>query len=112
MSQGNKPITGSPGTMALHAMTLDPATGLPQGERPPATTAAIVALVCGLLLCLGPLTGLPAIVAGVLAIRAAKADPGNAGGAGLGAAGIVLGSVNLLLWTTIGAVLLLQLVAS
>jgi hypothetical protein len=92
---GKKPITGSPGTMALHAMTIDPTTGLPRGESPPASTAAVVALVCGMLLCLGPLAGLPAIIAGVLALRAAKADPVNVGGRGIGVAGIVLGLVNL-----------------
>ncbi len=38
-------------------MTIDPKTGLPRGEKPPASTAAVVALVCGILLCLGPFTG-------------------------------------------------------
>src|SRR3954452_19282896 len=65
-----KPITGSAATMALHAMTIDPKTGLPRGEKPPASTAAVVALVCGILLCLGPFTGIPAIIAGVLARKA------------------------------------------
>src|SRR5688572_32349834 len=55
---GGKPITGSAQTMAMHAMTIDPNTGLPRGEKPPASTAAAVALVCGALLCLGPLTGI------------------------------------------------------
>ena len=49
-----KPITGSAATMAMHAMTIDPKTGLPRGEKAPASTAAVVALVCGILLCLGP----------------------------------------------------------
>ncbi len=93
---GGKPITGSPQTMALHAMTIDPATGLPRGEKPPASTAAIVALVCGVLLCLGPLTGITAIVAGVLARRAAAANPNTVGGKGLALAGIILGIVNLI----------------
>lgn len=103
---GGKPITGSPQTMALHAMTIDPVTGLPRGEKPPASTAAIVALVCGVLLCLGPLTGITAIVAGVMAKKAIAADPNGVGGAGMALAGIILGCVNLV-GSAIGLVLML-----
>jgi len=84
--------------MALHAMTIDPTTGMPKGEKPPASTAAVLALVCGLLLCLGPLTGIPAIIAGFIGRKAAKQDPANVGGGGLAIAGIILGIVNLLGW--------------
>ncbi len=78
-------------------MTLDPATGLPRGEKPPASTAAVVALVCGILLCLGPFTGVPAIVAGLVGRRAAREQPGAVGGAGMSLAGILLGVLNLLI---------------
>ena len=78
-------------------MTIDPKTGLPRGEKPPASTAAVVALVCGILLCLGPFTGIPAIIAGVLARKAARQYPQTVGGAGMGLAGILLGSLNLVL---------------
>lgn len=81
--------------MALHALTIDPKTGLPRGEKPPASTAAVVAGVAGILLCLGPLTGVSALVAGIIARRAARARPHEVGGAGLALAGIVLGAVNL-----------------
>lgn len=84
--------------MALHAMSIDPTTGMPKGEKPPASTAAVIALVCGLLLCLGPLTGIPAIIAGFIGRRAAKVDPANVGGSGMALAGIILGIVNLLGW--------------
>jgi hypothetical protein len=90
-----KPITGSAATMAMHAMTIDPRTGLPRGEKPPASTAAVVALVCGILLCLGPFTGIPAIIAGVIARRAASRAPQAIGGAGMALAGILLGVLNL-----------------
>jgi hypothetical protein len=76
-------------------MTIDPKTGLPRGEKPPASTAAVVALVCGILLCLGPFTGVPAIVAGVMARKAARLQPASVGGAGMGSAGIALGILNL-----------------
>lgn len=91
--------------MALHAMTIDPRTGLPRGEKPPASTAAVIALVCGILVCLGPLTGFPAIVAGSIARRAARERPNQLGGAGIAAAGIALGILNLLL-STVGAIYL------
>jgi hypothetical protein len=83
--------------MAMHAMTIDPNTGLPRGEKPPASTAAVVALVCGILLCLGPFTGIPAIVAGVLGRKAARESPQSVGGSGMATAGLVLGVCNVLL---------------
>jgi Domain of unknown function (DUF4190) len=82
--------------MAMHALTIDPKTGLPKGEKPPASPAAVLSLVCGILLCLGPITGLTAIVAGVVARGQASRKPGVVGGAGMATAGIVLGCVNLL----------------
>jgi len=81
--------------MALHAMTIDPKTGLPRGESPPASTAAVVSLVCGVLLCLGPLTGFPAVIAGIVGRRAACEDPTAVGGARLALVGILLGVFNL-----------------
>lgn len=83
--------------MALHAMTIDPRTGLPRGEKLPASTAAVISLVCGILLCLGPLTGVPAIVAGALARRAVREKPNEVGGGTVALLGIVLGVANLLL---------------
>ena len=92
---GGKPITGSPQTMALHAMTIDPTTGLPKGEKPPASTAAVIALVSGALLCLGPLTAFPAIIAGFIAFASARKNPTAVGGGTMGILGMVLGFVNL-----------------
>jgi hypothetical protein len=82
----------------MHQMSIDPTTGLPRGEKPPASNAAVISLVCGFLMCLGPLTGIPAIIAGIMARRAIKADPANVGGGGMAIAGIVLGILNLLGW--------------
>ncbi|MDF3071168.1 MAG: hypothetical protein K0R38_6769 [Polyangiaceae bacterium] len=91
-----KPITGSAQTMAMHAMTIDPKTGLPRGEKPPASPAAVLSLVCGILLCLGPITGLTAIIAGIVARGQVRKKPGVIGGAGMATAGILLGVLNLL----------------
>ncbi|HKY37364.1 MAG TPA: DUF4190 domain-containing protein [Polyangiaceae bacterium] len=93
----HKPITGSAETMAMHAMTIDPKTGLPKGEKPPATPAAVLSLVCGVLLCLGPVTGLTAIVAGLVARAQVQRRPTAIGGGSMAAVGIALGALNLLI---------------
>ena len=93
----HKPITGSAETMALHAMTIDPKTGLPKGEKPPASTAAVLSLVCGILLCLGPITGLTAIASGLIARGQVQRRPNAVGGQGMALIGILLGVLNLLL---------------
>lgn len=87
--------------MAMHAMTIDPKTGLPKGEKPPASSAAVLSLVCGILLCLGPITGLTAIIAGAVARSQASAKPGVVGGGGMALAGILLGVVNLVVFTPV-----------
>jgi hypothetical protein len=87
--------------MALHAMTIDPRTGLPKGEKPPAVPAAVLSLVCGMLLCLGPVTGLTAIVAGIVARAQVQKRPALVGGAGMAAVGIALGVLNLVLSTVL-----------
>jgi hypothetical protein len=85
--------------MAMHAMTIDPKTGLPKGEKPPATPAAVLSLVCGMLLCLPVVTGLTAIVAGLVARAQVQRRPSATGGATMAAIGIALGVLNLLIST-------------
>jgi len=94
--------------MALHAMTIDPRTGLPRGEKPPASTASVVSLVCGVLICLGPITGLTAIVAGFIGRGAARENPAQVGGAGMALTGILLGVLNLLLCLIAALILLIR----
>jgi hypothetical protein len=94
--------------MAMHAMTIDPKTGLPRGEKPPASTVAVVSLVCGILLCLGPFTGIPAILAGLLAQDAVRKHPQTVGGTRMAQAGIILGAVNLVLSAILVALCIYQ----
>ena len=91
----------------MHALALDPRTGLPRGEKPPASTASVIALACGILLCLGPVTGLSAIIAGAVGRREARIRPREVGGSGIALAGILLGALNLTLSVAAGVWLLL-----
>jgi len=92
----------------MHAMTIDPKSGLPRGEKPPASISAVVSLVCGILLCLGPFTGIPAIIAGLLGRKAVREFPQSVGGSAMATAGLVLGILNLGL-TLLGLGLLLTM---
>lgn len=92
----------------MHAMTIDPKTGLPRGEKPPASTAAVVSLVCGILVCLGPFTGIPAIISGLLAQDAVRKHPHTVGGMRMALAGITLGVVNLALSAILVALCIFQ----
>lgn len=94
--------------MALYAMEVDPTTGLLHGEKPPASTAAVVAVVCGALLCLGPLTGVTAIIAGLMAMKAQKANPAAVGGRNMAITGLVLGSLNLVASLVFGFIFILS----
>ncbi len=76
-----------------------PPMGAPAG---PSNGTAIAALVLGLvsLLCLGPITGIVAIVLGISAKK--KADQLGGEGKGQATAGIVLGIIGSILWTIAG----------
>ena len=60
---------------------------------------AVTSLVLGILslVCLGPLTGIPAIICGHIARKRARGSAGQFGGAGMALAGLVLGYASLAL---------------
>ena len=89
--------------MALHAMSIDPSTGLPIGEQPPASTMAVISLVFGLLLCL-PFAGAPGLITGLVAFLSARKNPTRVGGSTMAVIGIGLSLLNLIGWG-LGAVL-------
>lgn len=78
------------------------------------TGLAITSFVLGLgavVLCLGPLTGIPAIICGHVAHNRTRRAPAQFGGAGLAIAGFVLGYVGLLLTFLILPAMLLPALA-
>ena len=94
----NKPITGGKETMAIHALSIDPSTGLPIGEQPPAGTMAVVSLVFGVLLCL-PFAGAAGLVTGLIAYLAARRNPAKVGGSTMALIGMALSALNLAGWS-------------
>jgi hypothetical protein len=61
---------------------------------------AIGSLVCGIasFLCCSIVTGIPAIVLGIIALNKEKSDPARYGGKGMAIGGIVLGAVSILIF--------------
>jgi predicted Zn finger-like uncharacterized protein len=62
--------------------------------KPKTSGMAIASLICGIVLCLAPLTSIAAIILGVLGLQKVKQ---GAGGKGMAITGIVLGAVGILL---------------
>lgn len=77
-----------------------PQAALPQGGWQPQqqqSNKAIASLVCGVILCLGPFTNLPAIVLGHLALADIKASAGRMTGKSMAIAGLALGYIGITL---------------
>jgi hypothetical protein len=84
-------------------------------DRPPRTSRmAIASLTLGIPMCLGPFTGIPALILGVVALRRIKASGGAQKGGGLAVAGISLGAISIFVGLFVGvmAVLLLPALSS
>ena len=104
---------------ALAAAGFGVPPSLPQPSSPPVPATgqesglAITSFVLGLLsvLCLGLLTGLPAIICGHIAHARARRLPAQYGGASLAIAGFVLGYVGLVLWLVLWPAMLLPALA-
>ncbi len=72
----------------------------PAGGMPPSSSLAIISLILGILsvlFCLGPLTGIPALICGIIAMKRAKSEPARYAGRGLAKAGVVLGAVGIVM---------------
>src|SRR5687767_13888046 len=74
-----------------------PPPGYPVPGQTPGNGYAITSLVCGILGCIPFLTGLLAMLFGVVGIRKSNRVP-YAGGKGMAIAGLVLGLISLLFW--------------
>ncbi|MDP8257646.1 MAG: DUF4190 domain-containing protein [Candidatus Alcyoniella australis] len=79
-SQGNLPQESNPTPASPTAL-----------QTPGVSIAALVLGILSLLFCC--LSGIPALVLGIIGLKKANADPDNIGGKGLAIAGIVLGSI-------------------
>jgi hypothetical protein len=69
----------------------------PDPETPSLATVALVLGIFSIIACLGPITGVPAIVLGRRAERGATAADGTAGRA-LATGAVVTGAIGTLLW--------------
>jgi hypothetical protein len=88
--------------LEINALLLGPPVAAAAAPAPPSPAPpgklksglAITSFVFGLILCLGPLTGLPAIICGHIAHARTRRSPREFGGAGFAIAGFVLGYIN------------------
>ena len=76
-------------------MTQAPPAAPAPGAEQKASGLAIASLVCGLIICCWPLTGIAAVICGHLAM--AKINRGEAGGKTLATVGLVLGYIGIAL---------------
>src|SRR5882724_10195564 len=88
MSQVPPPPPGAPMPPAGYGMTPGP-------QR--TNGAAIASLVCGVMGCIPWLTGLAAVILGIVGLRKTR-DP-QVGGKGMAIAGLILGGISILAWT-------------
>ncbi len=82
--------------------------GVPVGGAQQQSGLSITSLVLGILglVCLGPLTGIPAIICGHIALNRTRREPQQYGGRGMAIAGLVLGYVSLVFILILPAMLL------
>jgi hypothetical protein len=88
-------------TVVLASPISPPASGQPQKGL------AVTSLVLGILslVCLGPLTGIPAIICGHIARKRSRLSPAQYGGSGLAIAGLALGYASVALFVVVAAIL-------
>lgn len=80
----------------------------PNGQGPlPRTGLAVTSLVLGIvgMVCLGPITGLPAVITGHIAYRRSQREPASHGGGGLALAGLIMGYVSFAVGLAMAAIL-------
>jgi len=93
MSQFSPPPPGS----------VIPPSGYGMAPAPQRTNgAAIASLVCGIMGCVPWLTGLAAVILGIVGLRKTR-DP-RVGGKGMAIAGLILGGISIVAWTLYFAV--------
>jgi hypothetical protein len=73
---------------------MNPAATRPQ--RSGLALASMILGICGIVLCLGPLTGIPAVICGHMAQSKIKQSGGVIGGGGMAVAGLITGYISFL----------------
>jgi general secretion pathway protein G len=74
-------------------------------SRPQSSGLALASLIlgiCGIVLCLGPLAGIPAVICGHTAQSQIKRSGGMLSGAGMATAGLITGYISILMIFVIG----------
>jgi len=99
MSQYNPPPPGEP----MPPLPGYPPGGLPAPTPQRANGPAIASLVLGILGCIPEITGILAIIFGIVGLRRAR-NP-QVGGKGMAIAGLVLGLISVVLWSLSGTML-------
>jgi len=104
-SSPRAPVTPSPGAWNSGGVPQQSPPAWSGGYQPvygpsPEQGLAIASLVCGILsfVCCNILTGIPAIILGIMAINKEKSDPQRYTGKGMAIGGIVLGAVSILIF--------------
>jgi len=72
------------------------------GKRSGLALASVILGICGIVLCLGPLAGIPAVICGHIAHSTIKKSGGALTGAGLATTGLVTGYLSILWIVVIG----------
>jgi competence protein ComGC len=74
----------------------------PTGQRSGLALASLIFGICGIVLCLGPLAGIPAVICGHRAQTKIKQSGGALDGAGLATAGLITGYLSITLIFVMG----------
>lgn len=80
---------------------MNPAAPLP-AQRSGLAVASLVLGLVGIVLCLGPLAGIPAVICGHMAHSQIRKSGGTIGGDGMATAGLVTGYISIVLVFVIG----------
>lgn len=77
-------------------------TGSSESHRSGLALASLILGICGIVLCLGPLAGIPAVICGHVAQSKIKQSGGALSGGGMATAGLITGYISIVMIFVIG----------